>query len=112
MRPADEPSVFFIGEVSLDEYFTAARWPGVADKGFITAGQSYFGGMIGNAASVYAGLGGRADLVSLLGETPLARRLCEALEAQGVSTRHMLIEPGVADARNLIVLVEGEHVVL
>ena len=30
-----EPSVVFIGEVSLDEYFTAARWPGIADKAYV-----------------------------------------------------------------------------
>jgi sugar/nucleoside kinase (ribokinase family) len=112
MTRSDEPSVFFIGEVSLDEYFTASRWPGIADKAFIEAGQSYAGGMIANAACVYAGLGGRPDVISLLGQTPLAHHLCDALESRGVSTRHMLRDPSMADPRNLIILVEGEHVVL
>jgi sugar/nucleoside kinase (ribokinase family) len=111
--PAEaEPSVFFIGEVSLDEYFTASRWPGIADKAYVKAGPRYVGGMIGNAACVYAGLGGRAEVVSLMPETPLSRDLCQALEARGVSTRHMLFDPGMAEPRNLIILVEGEHVVL
>ena len=107
-----EPSVFFIGEVSLDEYFTASRWPGIADKAYVQAGPRYPGGMIGNAACVYAGLGGHPAVVSLLAETQLSRNLCEALEARGVSTRHMLFDPAMADPRNLIILVEGEHVVL
>ena len=107
-----EPSVFFIGEVALDEYFTAARWPGIADKAYIEPRTSYIGGMIANAACVYAGLGGQPELISLLGGSQLSHDLCGALEARGVSTQHMLHEPGQPDPRNLIVLVGGDHVVL
>jgi sugar/nucleoside kinase (ribokinase family) len=107
-----EASVFFIGDVALDEYFNASRWPGLADKAYVEPKTSYVGGMIANAACVYAGLGGRPEFISLLGETQLARDLCQALEVRGVSTRHMLHEPGLPDPRNLIVLVGGDHVVL
>lgn len=107
-----EPSVFFIGDVALDEYFSASRWPGIADKGFVTAGPRYVGGMVANAACVFAGLGGAPEFISLLGKSSLADDLCQALERQGVSTRLMLRDPGMADPRNLIVLVGGDHVVL
>ena len=43
-------TAFFIGDLALDEYYTAERWPGVADKGFITELPQECGGSIANAA--------------------------------------------------------------
>ncbi|WP_421917232.1 carbohydrate kinase family protein [Mesorhizobium sp.] len=105
-------AAFFIGDVALDDYFTAERWPGIADKATVREVKSYVGGMIANAASVHAGLGGRTEFISLLNDSPLSARLCAALEHLGVSTRHMLRDPSLADSRNLIFLTGGEHVVL
>lgn len=107
-----EPSVFFIGDVARDDYFSADRWPGVADKGYIKPIRSYVGGMIANAACVYAGLGGKPEFVSLLNRSPVSEHLCRSLNALGVSTRHMLHDPDMGDSINVIVLVNGEHVVL
>lgn len=103
---------FFIGDVSLDEYYASDRWPGVADKGFVDLLGSYVGGSIANAASVHAGLGSQTEFVSLLNSSPISDRLVAELEARGISVRHMLRQEGIAESRNLIFLVEGEHVVL
>ncbi|AZO41758.1 carbohydrate kinase family protein [Mesorhizobium sp. M7D.F.Ca.US.005.01.1.1] len=105
-------TAFFIGDVALDDYFTAERWPDIADKALVREAKSYVGGMIANAASVHAGLGGRTEFISLLNDSQLSARLCMALNETGVSTRHMLHDPSLADSRNLIFLVGDEHVVL
>ncbi|NEY92232.1 carbohydrate kinase family protein [Tabrizicola oligotrophica] len=105
-------SVFFIGDVAVDEYYTADRWPGIADKDFIRELPTECGGSIANAAVVHAGLGGVTEFISLLNESPLSERLIADLAENGVSTRHMLRQPGIPESRNLIFLVEGEHVVL
>ncbi|MBS3652141.1 carbohydrate kinase family protein [Pseudaminobacter sp. 19-2017] len=103
---------FFIGDVSLDEYYASERWPGLADKGFVDLLGSYVGGSIANAASVHAGLGSPTEFVSLLNFSPVSDRLIAELEARGVSVRHMLRQEGIAESRNIIFLAEGEHVVL
>ena len=103
---------FFIGDVSLDEYYASERWPGLADKGFVDFLGSYVGGSIANAASVHAGFGSPTEFVSLLNFSPISDRLIAELEARSVSVRHMLRQEGIAESRNLIFLAEGEHVVL
>ncbi len=105
-------TTFFIGDVALDEYYTCRRWPGVADKDFVQELPAECGGSIANAAVVHAALGGGTEFISLLNDSPLSDRLIADLQANGVSTRHMLRQPGIAESRNLIFLVEGEHVVL
>ncbi|MDQ2067301.1 carbohydrate kinase family protein [Xinfangfangia sp. CPCC 101601] len=105
-------SAFFIGDVALDEYYTAERWPGVADKDFVQELPAECGGSIANAAVVHAALGGKPEFISLLNDSPLSDRLIADLQANGVSTRHMLRQAGIPDSRNLIFLVGGEHVVL
>ena len=105
-------SAVFIGDVALDEYYAADRWPGLADKDFVRELPAECGGSIANAAVVHAALGGETEFISLLNESPLSGRLIADLNANNVSTRHMLRMPGIAESRNLIFLVGGEHVVL
>lgn len=105
-------TAFFIGDVAIDEYYTAERWPGRADKGFVAELPAECGGSIANAAVVHAALGGAPEFISLLNESPLSERLIADLTANGVSTRHMLRDATIPESRNLIFLVDGEHVVL
>ncbi|WDZ81090.1 carbohydrate kinase family protein (plasmid) [Ensifer adhaerens] len=103
---------FFIGDVALDEYYTADRWPGRADKGMVKELPAEAGGSIANAAVVHAGLGGKTQFISLLNDSPLSQRLIADLKENGVGVDHMLIDPAIPESRNLIFLVDGEHVVL
>jgi sugar/nucleoside kinase (ribokinase family) len=107
-----QETAFFIGDVALDDYYTAERWPGLADKADIRENKSYVGGMIANAASVHAGLGGHTEFISLLNHSDLSRRLCDELNRLDVATTHMLHDAGTANSHNMIFLVGGEHVVL
>ena len=105
-------TAFFIGDVALDEYYTADRWPGRADKGMVTELAAQAGGTIANAAVVHAALGGTTEFISLLNDSPLSKRLVADLRANGVGVTHMLTDPAIPESRNLIFLVAGEHVVL
>ncbi|MEW6634620.1 MAG: carbohydrate kinase family protein [Pseudomonadota bacterium] len=105
-------SAFFIGDVALDEYYTAERWPGPADKGMVKELPAEIGGSIANAAVVHASLGGETEFISLLNDSALSKRLIADLRANGVGVAHMLTDPAMAESRNLIFLVGGEHIVL
>ncbi len=105
-------TAFFIGDVALDEYYTADRWPGRADKGMVQELPTEIGGSIANAAVVHAALGGETQFISLLNDSPLSGRLIDDLRQNGVGIDHMLTDPSLAESRNLIFLIDGEHVVL
>ena len=105
-------TTFFIGDVALDEYYTADRWPGRADKGMVQELPAEIGGSIANAAVVHAALGGDTQFISLLNDSPLSGRLTDDLRQNGVGVDHMLTDPTLAESRNLIFLIDGEHVVL
>ncbi|WP_137933056.1 carbohydrate kinase family protein [Mesorhizobium comanense] len=105
-------SAFFIGDLALDEYYTADRWPGPADKGMVNELPPEIGGSIANAAVVHAALGGDTEFISLLNASALSQRLIDDLRANGVGVAHMLTDPAIAESRNLIFLVGGEHIVL
>lgn len=103
---------FFIGDVALDEYYTADRWPARADKGMVKELPAEAGGSIANAAVVHAGLGGETQFISLLNDSPLSQRLIADLKDNGVGVDHMLVDSAIPESRNFIFLVDGEHVVL
>ncbi|WLS10497.1 carbohydrate kinase family protein (plasmid) [Shinella sumterensis] len=105
-------TTFFIGDVALDEYYTADRWPGRADKGMVQELPAEIGGSIANAAVMHAALGGETQFISLLNDSALSRRLTGDLRQSGVGVDHMLVDPALAESRNLIFLIDGEHVVL
>lgn len=105
-------TAFFIGDVALDEYYTADRWPGRADKGMVAELPAEAGGSIANAAVVHAALGGKTEFISLLNGSPLSQRLIADLRSNGVGVAHMLSDPDIPESRNLIFLVDGEHIVL
>ncbi len=105
-------TAFFIGDVALDEYYTADRWPRRADKGMVKELPAEIGGSIANAAVVHATLGGDTQFVSLLNDSPLSHRMTADLKQNGVGVDHMLTDPSIPESRNFIFLIDGEHVVL
>ena len=105
------PAVF-IGDVALDEYFAAETWVAPGDKALIRTMASYVGGSIANAARVHAAFGGSTEFISLLNGGDLTARMLAALTQDDVAVPHMLFDDEIGDPRNLIFLVEGEHIVL
>lgn len=111
MSAAFSPAVF-IGDIALDEYFSASEWVQPGNKALIETLESYVGGSIANAARVHAKLGGDTEFISLLNRGALTARILETLAEEHVGAEHMLYDEEVGDQRNFIFLVEGEHVVL
>ena len=111
-NPASQhaPAVF-IGDVALDEYYAADSWPSPGDKAEISTIANYVGGSIANAARVHAKLGGETEFISLLNSSQLTEQLLADLEQSSVGSTHMLYDANGVDQKNLIFLVNGEHVV-
>lgn len=103
----------FVGDVSLDEYFRPSHWPAAAgSKIDLFPLGSHTGGMIANAAVVYAGLGGTARFLWSMNDSTLSHALLEDLRRHGVDTALVTHDPSLADSRNIIVLAHGEHTVM
>lgn len=105
------PYSVFIGDVSLDEYYQAPYWPAIKDKVAVRPLQPQFGGMIANAACVFAALGEPVRFMGILNQGAVSQRLLENLEQNGVDTSLMLFDDALPDSKCLIVLAEGEHTV-
>lgn len=91
------PAVF-IGDVAVDEYFAASRWPLPGDKAELTTIDRYVGGSIANAARVHAGLGGATEFISLLNHGALTPQMLEDLSAAQVRCTHMLYSDEIGRA--------------
>lgn len=106
-----QPYSVFIGDVSLDEYYQAPYWPRSKDKVAFEALKPQFGGMIANAACVFAALGESVRFMGILNRGAVSQMLIENLEQSGVDTSLMLYDDSLPDSRCLIFLAEGEHTV-
>ncbi|AMB58305.1 carbohydrate kinase family protein [Microterricola viridarii] len=102
----------FVGDVALDEYFTAESWPALGDKAWLDPLPAVVGGMIANAASVHAALGAPTRFLTTMNDGAISQRLLSDLETGGVDTGLCLVDNELADSRCLIFLSGGQHVVL
>lgn len=102
----------FIGDVALDGYFRAERWPGSGAKIDIEPIGSHVGGMIANAAAVYAGYGETVRFVWAINGSELSRFLWRISRRSGSTRASFVRAADLPDSRNIIVLAEGEHTVL
>lgn len=104
-----EPYVVFLGDVALDEYYEVERWPGRAEKVGTRVLPPQMGGMIANAASVYASYGAGTRFSGIL--NPRDKKLCDQLEANGIDTGLVVYDSSLADSKCMIFLAQGEHTV-
>lgn len=99
----------FLGDVALDEYYSVNRWPGPAEKVDAQMLEGQMGGMIANAANVYRSFGGKVYFSGLL--CPEDKRLCDALERDGIDTSLVVYDPKMSPSKCMIFLSGGEHTV-
>lgn len=104
--------VVAIGSVCYDEYYTAPAWPPEGDKVMITPGPRIVGGMIANAASVFAGYGADTYLLDSMNGGENNRALLRDLEGFGIKTSHVHFDAAIPDARCLIVQTPAERTIL
>lgn len=103
--------VFFIGDVALDEYYSAPYFPKLKEKVVVQTLPAQMGGMIANAACVFAGCGAPASFLTALNPGPVSRELCRGLEEAGVDTEYMVWDEALPDSKTIIILAQGEHTV-
>jgi|LSQX01.2.fsa_nt_gb ribokinase len=101
----------FLGDVALDEYYKAPYFPKLKEKLVVEAMPAQMGGMIANAACVYAAYGNKTKFFSVLNSGSITKILCENLNNSNVETDLVLYDDSLADSKCLIFLAEGEHTV-
>jgi ribokinase len=106
-----ENTVFFIGDVALDEYYEAPYFPKIKDKVIVKTLKPEMGGMIANAACVFSALGGRANFLAALNSGFISKSLCENLKLLGIDTEYITWDDSLPDSKTIIILSENEHTI-
>ena len=104
-------SVFF-GDVALDSYYAAPHFPAAGDKVIVEALPAQFGGMVANAAAIYAHYGMPTSFMSQLNSGPLTRTLLAQLRELGLNTDYVIFDEDVPDSRCIVLLSGDQHVVI
>lgn len=99
------------GANSIDEYYYADHVPQAGDKAILTPSHEEIGGMIGNATSVYASLGGIAAMIDFLPPTQATERIIHSLQQFQIDTSLLTIHEDYHQSRCMILLHEGERIV-
>ncbi len=102
----------FIGDASFDEYYRADNWPHHGTKIELEPIGTYPGGMIANAAAVYAGYGEEAHFCWVMNDSPNTDLLLADLAESGVDTRLVDRDNTLDDSRCIIVIAGDDHTVL
>ncbi|MBQ8995311.1 MAG: carbohydrate kinase family protein [Oscillospiraceae bacterium] len=101
----------YIGDVALDEYYRAERWPGIADKEDVETLEAIPGGMIANAACVSAALGQDTLFWTVMNSGSISHLLLEDLEKRGIDTSLSIVDDSLPDSKTMIFLVGDEHTI-
>lgn len=99
------------GANSIDEYYFADHVPLAGEKAILTPSHREIGGMIGNATSVYASLGGEASMIDFLPPTEDTQEIIASLAQFGVDSSLLTIDKTHHLSRCLILLHKGERIV-
>lgn len=103
-----------VGDIGLDEYvFGDVRRisPEAPVPILEVSEQSQRLGLAANVAQNVASLGGKADLVAVVGQDPEADKLKELLKAAKVGVESLLVDPSRPTTRKLRVVSGNHHVV-
>ncbi len=107
-----EPYAVFFGDVAQDEYYAMPYFPVSGDKVYVEELPTQFGGMVANAAAIYAHYGRRTSFSSQLNSGPLTQKLLGQLRELGLGTDHVIFDEGVPDSHCIIMLSGDQHIVL
>jgi sugar/nucleoside kinase (ribokinase family) len=104
-------SVFF-GDVALDRYYAAAHFPTAGDKVIVETLPTQFGGMVANAAAIFAYYGMPTSFMSQLNSGPLTQMLLAQLRELGLNTDYVIFDEDVPDSQCIVLLSGDQHVVI
>lgn len=109
---SEQPYAVFFGDVAQDEYYSMPSFPAANDKMYVEALPVQFGGMVANAASIYAHYGRRTSFSSQLNSGALTQKLLGQLRELGLATDHVIFDENVPDSHCIIMLSGDQHIVL
>jgi sugar/nucleoside kinase (ribokinase family) len=104
-------SVFF-GDVAEDEYYAAPFFPAAGDKLIVKALEPQFGGMVANAAAIFAHYGMSTTFISQLNSGPLTQKLLGQLRQAGLNTDYVIFDEAVPDSKCIILISGDQHIVI
>ena len=93
----------FVSVLVMDEYYETSYWPKEGDKTHLKSAGRLPGGSVANAASVCAGLGGRARFYDVIGENETSEFLIRDLNERGIDTENINVIPGIPTPRCMII---------
>lgn len=111
MMTRQKYSVFF-GDVAEDEYYAAPFFPSAGDKLIVKALPPQFGGMIANAASIFAHYGMATTFISQLNSGHLTQKLLGQLREAGLNTDYVIFDEAVPDSKCIILISGDQHIVI
>lgn len=104
-------SVFF-GDVAQDEYYAAPHFPDAGDKVIVETLPAQFGGMVANAAAIFAHYGMPTTFMSQLNSGSLTQKLLGQLRELGLNTDYVIFDEDVPESRCIVLLSGDQHVVI
>ena len=107
-----EKYVVAVGAVCIDEYYRGESWPEEGDKSLVKSDGSRVGGMIPNAACVFAGYGVKTYFYDVVNESDQTRKMLEDLQSYGLDISPVVYDPSLPDTKCIIVLTRGERTIL
>ena len=108
-----EKYVIAIGPIAVDEYYDALEWPKEGAKEIIRPTQNMVGGMIPNAACVFAGYGVKTYLADTLKEgSENTELMLNDIRSYGLNTDLIRFNPDIPDAKTYIIRTAKERTIL
>lgn len=104
--------VVAIGSVCFDEYYHLDEWPQEGSKVMVDHLAKLPGGMIPNAACVFARYGVKTYLFDSINHSSDSQTLVADLEHSGVDTTLMVINEALPDPKCIIVLSKNERTIM
>lgn len=108
----EKPYVVAFGAACIDEYYETAEWPCAGNKALVNFTGEMVGGMIPNAACVFAGYGIKTYFCDVMNESPASDRIKADLEKYGLDVSHVISNKSLSDAKCIIVRAKGDRTIL
>lgn len=108
----EKPYVVAFGAACIDEYYETAEWPCAGNKALVNFTGEMVGGMIPNAACVFAGYGIKTYFCDVMNESSASDRIKADLEKYGLDVSHVISNKSLSDAKCIIVRAKGDRTIL
>lgn len=104
-------AIAFLGRNCIDEYYELNEVPVLGEKALCRFIDHKVGGMIGNAASIYAAYGNPSIMLDFMNESPENAILLKDLERYHVNIEGIAFDETFPSSKCLIMLKDGERII-